>query len=792
MTRLSAVGGVFAILLVLFGAARATAQIPQEMNGLPIVEIRVRGEASAIVDPSELGIRKGVPLRRQLLRRATQELLSSGQWGNVQFDATPVPGGVRLTVTLTPRATILRIDLRGNEQLSDDEVVRAAEIAQGAVLADLDLDGVPSRLGDAYRNVGYYDVEVKVLVRDTDDPTRKVVVFEISEGEPTRIRGISFEGESPPPASGFLDGAGISTGQVLHRRRLDERLRAGARYARERGYFETNISSPRIRIRDGGAEIRISAYFGPRYDLEMRGYAPLAESEVASELELSNEPLSDGAMAGFEERVADLYRRHGYWKATARAFSLPPNRKGRAKLRIDIIPGTQARVLSVAFPGARHLSQEDLREQVFSYLEQDLPGSTYLHPVDPEVANVGGAGAKERWRRDAKRPVLMDPRTTYYEATYNEAVASVLERYQAEGFLRAEVGPHRVRVLNDKELLVEIPVFEGPRAFLRSLSIKGTKSIARGTLLEATELRQGAPFSHLALEQARIRMADLYREEGFLYVRVEAQVSLSEDGTLAAVAFEIVEGFQVHVGEVIIRGAKDTKESLIRDTLALSPGDLYRPSRATRSQEKLLDLGVFSGVNIAPLDAELPARVKPIVVTVTELKPQLLEPRAGFSTGEGLRGGFEYRYRNLFGYAISVSLYTNLAYQFIFIDDEIERRFESLSTLDRLERNVTLGFGFPRVPLLPDTRATISGGLLRDNERDFGLEKVGGTISLAWRPTRRLTFTVAEDLEQNVVDLFVTNSLNDYLLNNTDPRLERLLRVPEGESVILATRASAA
>src|SRR5262249_29146205 len=148
----------------------------------------------------------------------------------------------------------------------------------------------------------------------------------------------------------------------------------------------------------------------------------------------------------------------------------------------------------------------------------------------------------------------------------------------------------------------------------------------------------------------------------FFYAKIEPSVRMSEDGTRAEVTFRVEEGYVVQVGSIEVRGAERSSRAMILNRVRLKVGEPYRPSRARRSEEALLALDVFTSVTVAPDEQDLPARVKTVVVSVTERKTQWLGWSAGFSTGEGVRGGFEYGYRNLFGNALTASFRGQIGY----------------------------------------------------------------------------------------------------------------------------------
>ena len=338
-----------------------------------------------------------------------------------------------------------------------------------------------------------------------------------------------------------------------------------------------------------------------------------------------------------------------------------------------------------------------------------------------------------------------------------------------------------------------IPVVEGPRTLLHQVVIRGAEKVSTRELLSATELEREQPFSYLGIEQARRRMLDAYQERGFAFAKVEASVRFSSDRTRADVEFQVVERFPVHVDHIVIQGADRTNHSLIRRVLKFQSGDLFRPSLVRDSERELGMLGVFNGVSIALEDPELPARVKSLVVTVSERRSQFLGFSAGLSTGQGARSGFEYGYRNLFGEAVGLSLRVQFAYQLFFVDQTVAEHFAKLDVQDRLERRISLDATIPRLPGMGRVRTSLDLVHVRDNERDFGLDQNALGITFSLTPLQRLTTTLGGDLENNNVDLFTGEALKDYLKMpqvQRNLRLLHLLRVPEGTSTLVAARTS--
>ena len=804
---------------------QVASQLPDRWVGRSVQEVVITGVTAGLTPaqtaPEVVGIPLGSVVSRALLRDAVLRLSTSGSWRDAQLSLQPAGRGVRVVAHLVPRTVLVRVDIVGNEAIDDDTISRALGLAAGTELFP---ERLPSQVQEAealYRDRGYEHVEASAIVRDTDDPTRKLLVVRFHEGVPTRIAAIRFSGEAPPRQSRVRASLGVGPGDILDRKNMVSRLREAAHEARRRGWLETRLSPPiydkREQVDGQGADIVITipSHFGPRYATDIVGNGPVPRADILDALELGSELLSPASLESMRLRCTDLFRRYGFHRAEAEvtlaARELTPimaravaEDRGRGqrssiatrRLVVTIRPGQPLHVESLAFPGSEHFEPGFLRNQVFSYLQEELPGSSFLHPVDTEVVDALGFGSDRTRGREVETPLRADPETIFYAPTYQRAIDHIRELYQAEGFLAASVGAPRLRHLKRNRVAVQVPVEEGPQTLLQRVDIRGNRVLSVHEIMATTSLRRGQPFSPLALEEAKDAIVKLYQDHGYFYARVEQRDQFSADRSRAAVTFTVVESVQVRIANVEVKGNNLTETSLILDRLSFDSGDLYRPAAIRESQELLLSLGIFSGVAIAPKDAELPATDKTVVVTVSERKAQYVDLGGGFSTGQGFRGHFEYGFRNAFGLGHEFIFRMDAAFQVLFLGDSLlQERFQALSDADRLERTVT---GEWRIPHFFDRhlRASVNAAINRDNERDFGIERVSVGARLGWTPLRslggtRVNASLGAALEQTTVDLFVAESLDEFLRTNTDPRLERLLRVPEGSTTIVGTEASA-
>jgi outer membrane protein assembly factor BamA len=165
--------------------------------------------------------------------------------------------------------------------------------------------------------------------------------------------------------------------------------------------------------------------------------------------------------------------------------------------------------------------------------------------------------------------------------------------------------------------------------------------------------------------------------------------------------------------------------------------------------------------------------------------------RPGFATGEGFRITFEYGHRNVGGEAIQLTLHSQLSYlpSAFILEEDVRAKYDELDVSDRLERRNTATVEFPDIGLGPLFRLTVEGVDVRDNARDYGLEKDAAILTLHFRPGAGLWFQLGGSLERNNATIFGSEqkgALADYIEDN--PGQANTFRVPEGKTRVIAER----
>lgn len=839
-----------------------------DLVGKPVTRVSVVLEGNIWDDvavPTVLTVKAGEVLSPALARRALAEVLGSGGFARGRISATADGAGAKLVVHLVPRklATRIRLDTHG-ARLDRDELLSAAGLSEGGEVVGADIDEDAAAMTRVCALHGYPAAHVDLQTRDTDDPSRALVLVDVQPGAPRTLDERRFyvfgapEAQVTPTTASYavkptdrVDEPAISA--------ADAGLEQGLRTA---GWARAAVSHDVVWFDEPGRPrrvvLRVRVDTGPRQIARFEGNDHYDAGVLSAAIGLDTE--TDRSPSHLSDKLRAFYQKRGFLDVELRAELRGGDADRVQAIVFHVDEHRRAHVVSRRYPcvkldAVRKLSSggprspAEIGTEIDSFLEEELPGADVF--VDPDPAGVTASfGGADHGTAAGARPVPLDLKadTTFVADTYDRAAQHVQELYRNEGFLHAQVGPVEVvRARCDPrsppgqcramplppmpddvctydpaglplpaqpldpaftcradaargvecapDLQLVVPVKLGPRTQLWDIGFTGLRTASERDVADAAQVPVGEYVSTTKLDDARRRIVDWYKELGYAYVDVKYALEPSLDNTRARVRFDVIEGDQVIVSDIVLRGLVDTHEGVVRRRIALTVGQPYRTSDVRKTQERLATLGVFSSIQVGLDDPFVPAPRKVVVIDVVEAAPQYVEVRPGFSTGEGVRGILEYGHRNLFGSAWSVVFHVQASYlpDFLILDPQVAANYHPLSTAERIATRDTVTFAWPEMGLGPTVRSQLDGIYVRDLARDFTLVKTAVPGTVIWRPVRQVQISGGPAYENNLVHLFQFATIESYLNQpaNQGSQLGRLLRVPDGESNVVATRMTA-
>ncbi|MDJ0764775.1 MAG: POTRA domain-containing protein [Myxococcota bacterium] len=765
--------------------------------------------------------------------------------------------GVTLLIQVEPMLRVRRLEIRGNKAMKDDDVARAIEhIPDRTIRPEPEvLRKLKRKLLTAYTERGYREAQTALRLETTREPGRVVLVAEIEEGRPERYTRIRIHGlPEPLQVAKVAKAVGLKEGILRDRRAVEEKVQELSGKLAEMGYPDAQVVSLRERRLDQyEIELVIGIVPGVETEIAFLGNRHFRKPALVNILKgdgaFRTSPV--GLNQGIQ-RVVDHCLSNGFFHTKVDATRMCVNKTGLGKIwpvaapcpagtvkqlllfRLD--EGPMVEVTKVLFSGNRFFDHNTLEEEVFAFIKERNGSEDILHPFSTETLDDLGVSDKRppgMARPRGMKSVRREQSRTYVPELYLKAMDHLSEVYQEQGFLSVSIedtcnieslkqrsyrgeaykplavrrqqnssgsngnGPKAPCVFTNEEqnqILVIVSVREGPQTRLSELTFEGNTAFPTLQLQQVAGLSVSEPYNEYRLRESAREIIDFYRSRGYMFAAADWEKSFSADMRRARVAFTVDEGPQVTIGRIRIEGAEITSERLIRERLTIEQGDIITPEEIEESEQRLMELGIFDSAVIQMVSPETVDAKKNLKVRVVEGDPQYLELSGGIATIEGLRGGFEYGYRNIAGWDIAARFRARANYRLFFLGTEnpviaeFERQYWGLQGENqRLEHHILLGLTQSH---LPGTRGFIGWGIdatkERDNEPAFGATRYTGyfrlisTHSLGSKYRRALIAEARTGIEFTELNVWATGG-------NVNPTYVKFLRLPDGETTFWVT-----
>ena len=168
--------------------------------------------------------------------------------------------------------------------------------------------------------------------------------------------------------------------------------------------------------------------------------------------------------------------------------------------------------------------------------------------------------------------------------------------------------------------MLVIAITEGPRAQITDVKWAGVGEPRLPEVQKAAAVSPPAPYVVAEVNDARRRIEDVYRQQGFNIAEVEVQPTINADDTVV-VTYAVVEGPQQVLQGVELAGLEVTNRKVVNQALRFELGQPVDLDQWALARKRLYDTNVFRLVDIQQVPLGDPAdgvqQVK-AVVTVEE------------------------------------------------------------------------------------------------------------------------------------------------------------------------------
>lgn len=241
------------------------------------------------------------------------------------------------------------------------------------------------------------------------------------------------------------------------------------------------------------------------------------------------------------------------------------------------------------------------------------------------------------------------------EGIYNEDAIQhdrfiILNYLQNKGFADARVNIEVLETEENNRISIRITADRSEYYSIGEISIEGNHIFSEEELRERIRICPGSAYSPEKLHLLCEALMNYYGRFGYIEAAVTFEPKLVEGEQTFDIKILIDEGEQFCVGLIKVLGNCTTQTNVILHETLLIPGEVFNLEKMKRTEERLINIGYFSNVNVYAVktseDSLLPGNYRDVHIEVEETSTGNLGAFFGFSTVENIFGGINITERN--------------------------------------------------------------------------------------------------------------------------------------------------
>ncbi|RKX18206.1 MAG: hypothetical protein DRP51_09590, partial [Candidatus Zixiibacteriota bacterium] len=249
----------------------ATSSQAQSFN---VVDIKVVGSkvASSNLILSVIGFSKGDQLTSTMTQDAVRRLYGLGFFKDISIEAEEVTGGLALTIKVSELPKLSAISIKGNKKVKTKDLLDAIRLETGKFVSPNLIFEKKNEILALYADKGYFLTEVLPKLDYTDDSSRVLLTFDISEGSKVKVEEVILTGNKINKAKDIIKKMrnrkrGFLLSSNYDRDKYADDKDKIIEFLHGRGFLDAYLKSDSIVIDSlrNRMKIYLDIYEGPRY-----------------------------------------------------------------------------------------------------------------------------------------------------------------------------------------------------------------------------------------------------------------------------------------------------------------------------------------------------------------------------------------------------------------------------------------------------------------------------------------------------------------------------------------------
>ncbi|UIR56666.1 outer membrane protein assembly factor BamA [Sphingobacterium sp. SRCM116780] len=267
------------------------------------------------------------------------------------------------------------------------------------------------------------------------------------------------------------------------------------------------------------------------------------------------------------------------------------------------------------------------------------------------VQKINFTGNKEFSQKQLRKNLKGVKQKTWYrifgpgkfkEEKYKEAKETLVSKLQAKGFRDAEVLKDSVIKVDDKNVIVDIEVYEGPKYYVGNIKWSGNAKYTDTVLNRILGIRKGDVFSEEKLTTKLMGpsrnsddISSLYMNDGYLTFSIDPEQTRIYNDTVD-LNLRVYEGAQYTINNVLVKGNDVTNDRVVLRSIRTKPGQKFSKELIMQSVREIAQLGNFDEQKTNPLPINLnhAEGTVDILYNVAEKPSDQVELSGGYGAGQ--------------------------------------------------------------------------------------------------------------------------------------------------------------
>ncbi len=296
-------------------------------------------------------------------------------------DVTLLRDGNTLIIKLEERPSISNIKIKGNEEISEEDLTNALKsinLAVGRIFNRSLLDKVEQEVKRQYFSLGRYGVKIQSKVIE-QERNRVAIEIDIDEGSVTRIRQINLIGNktfsdkellSVFQSGAHSDWSVFTSDSQYSKQKLNADVEMLRSYYMDRGFVKFNLSGTQVTITPDKSDVFITITMdeGGRYTIDkvkLSGEFVVPEEELKEKLQVHpGDVFSRRKISETTKAITDRLGLEGYAFANVNALPEINDEEKKVTLTFFVDPGKRVYIRRVKFAGNVKTHDEVLRREM--------------------------------------------------------------------------------------------------------------------------------------------------------------------------------------------------------------------------------------------------------------------------------------------------------------------------------------------------------------------------------------------------------------------------------------------